>query len=640
MDNTLLVGVAVLAFLAATIAVLHAISGVGGVEKSDFALVPTESSQELKEFESGGYYPTEYSATSTAAIKAVSAPVAAIGSESEGYSAEESVSPVEGPTKSQTPNVERYSKTNVQVVGIDEPDILKINGKYAFFSSRNRVKVIDIWPPEELNLVGKLGDGGTLLLDGNTLVVITWNGMEGYDVSGEKAEKIWDVEFNGTYVDARAYKGKIYVVTRKWGLKCPYFAAKGVVIPCNRYYHPIMPIPQETTYTILKIDAKSGKIEASAATTGTYDTTVYMSENGIYFAQRIRSDQSEVFARFIIDEGEKYLPSDVVEHIKKVWGYDIGKKAKVVEIVETLEKYIRKLDENASAELYSEMQKGLEKYIEKHPELVDKTGIAVFNLDNLDVVAGGTVPGHLLNQWAMDEYNGYLRVATTVTYNWRDHVGNNIYVLDKKLRIVGKLEGLEEGERIYAVRFMGDKAYVVTYRETDPLLVVNLSDPEHPRVDGILKIPGYSTYLHPIGKNLMVGVGKNDRGKVKVSLFDVSDPENPEELDTYYMDAWWSDVLSTHHAFLWDPEARVIAIPAGNSYYLLGVRRKKFATNNVITFESSARRAAYVNKYLYLFSDTEVASVDEESFKVLARIKIEDWSYSPPILVGKPALPD
>ena len=316
-----------------------------------------------------------------------------------------------------------------------------------------------------------------------------------------------------------------------------------------------------------------------------------------------------------------------MEHLRKVWNYDIGKSAKLVEMEETLEKYMDGLDNKERADLYSQIQKGLEEYMAEHPEMVDSTGITWFSPNDLSVVASGTVPGHLLNQWAMDEKDGYLRVATTTTANWRNHIGNNIYVLDGEMEIIGRLEGLEEGERIYAVRFMGEKAYIVTYRETDPLFVVDLSDPKNPRVEGILKIPGYSTYLHPLGDGKMVGIGKDDDRKVKISLFDVSDPENPKELDVYHIDAWWSEAIRNHHAFLWDPKVEIVALPVGTRYYVLGIGNNEFRAERVVDMNSMARRAAYVNNYLYLFGDGSVVVVDEGDFDIVARKNIDQWNY-------------
>ncbi|MDI6884716.1 MAG: beta-propeller domain-containing protein, partial [Hadesarchaea archaeon] len=145
----------------------------------------------------------------------------------------------------------------------------------------------------------------------------------------------------------------------------------------------------------------------------------------------------------------------------------------------------------------------------------------------------GEVPGQVLNQFSMDEYQGYFRIATTT--GWMGQ--NNVYVLDGNLDIVGRLEGLAPGESIYSARFIGSRAYLVTFKKVDPLFVIDLEDPKNPRALGELKIPGYSDYLHPYDETHLIGVGKDtvDMGSfawyqgIKIALFDVSDPENPRE---------------------------------------------------------------------------------------------------------------
>ena len=184
--------------------------------------------------------------------------------------------------------------------------------------------------------------------------------------------------------------------------------------------------------------------------------------------------------------------------------------------------------------------------------------------------ASGTVPGHLLNQFSMDEHNGYFRVATTIGEPWNTETSESqIAVLEqqgRRLVEVGMVGGLGKGERIYSVRFMGDRGYVVTFRQVDPLYVLDLSDPAAPSVTGELKIPGFSTYLHPIGDGLLVGVGQDadDTGRTKgtkVSLFDVSNPAAPAELDVIVFPDAYSEAEWDHRAFLyWAPE-EMVAIP-------------------------------------------------------------------------------
>ncbi len=191
---------------------------------------------------------------------------------------------------------------------------------------------------------------------------------------------------------------------------------------------------------------------------------------------------------------------------------------------------------------------------------------------NLSFDAKGVVSGSILNQYSMDEYNGYFRVATTIsTGSWvnRDQ-HNNLYVLNMKLETVGKIESLAQGERIYSARFTGDKAYLVTFKQTDPFFVIDLKDPAAPTVAGELKIPGYSSYLHPYDENHIIGIGK-ENNTVKLSLFDVTDMSNPTEIAKYVIgeNADYSDSIALYEpkAFLFDLQKQLIVIPVSITTY-------------------------------------------------------------------------
>ncbi len=199
------------------------------------------------------------------------------------------------------------------------------------------------------------------------------------------------------------------------------------------------------------------------------------------------------------------------------------------------------------------------------------TLIHQFRLDDgtaATYVASGEVRGRLLNQFAMSEYNGDLRVATT-TDNWGDfgdQSESTVYVLRPNgtdLEVISSISGLGKGEQIYSVRFIDDVGYVVTFRQIDPLYVLDLSDPTNPVLDGELKIPGYSAYLHPVGDGLLLGVGQDatEEGRTtgtQLSLFDVSDPTNPQRISTLPIGGQ-SEVEWDHKAFLfWEPDGTIV----------------------------------------------------------------------------------
>ncbi len=178
-------------------------------------------------------------------------------------------------------------------------------------------------------------------------------------------------------------------------------------------------------------------------------------------------------------------------------------------------------------------------------------------------------PGRILNQFSMDENSNSFRIATTKGFQKQT---NNVYIFDlNSLQRTGALEGLAPGEQIYAVRFLGDRAYMVTFRTVDPLFVLDLADPSNPRVLGELKIPGYSAYLHPYDEPRIIGIGKEaiDQGDfaittgLKMALFDVSDVANPKQLHGIQIGdrGTESEVLYDHKAFLFDKAKSLLAIP-------------------------------------------------------------------------------
>jgi len=190
------------------------------------------------------------------------------------------------------------------------------------------------------------------------------------------------------------------------------------------------------------------------------------------------------------------------------------------------------------------------------------------------------VPGHVLNQFSMDEYNGFFRVATTVGNVWDGSSSNNVYILDADLKQVGAIEGIAPGEKIYSARFIGDRAYLVTFKKVDPFFTLDLSDPYNPKILGKLKIPGYSDYLHPYDENHIIGIGKETvealpeekegRGidfawyqGLKIALFDVSDFEHPKEIAKVVIGDRGTDspALYDHKAFLFDRDKHLLVIP-------------------------------------------------------------------------------
>ncbi|MFO7968410.1 MAG: beta-propeller domain-containing protein [Archaeoglobaceae archaeon] len=537
-------------------------------------------------------------------------------------------------TPSTTPS--RVSETNVQVMGIDEPDIVKTDGEHIYFSHKwkyypylleacpdcreQETKVIKAFPPESLEIEHEIDKSGDLLLSGNNLVVIDNDEITGYDIAN--AEEMWDVDLDSNMITARLYNDSVYLVTQNRIDNydpCPIrplTTTEGPVeVRCQDIYHPIQPTPVDVTYNLMKLSPQTGKIEESTSFMGTSrSSVVYMSTDAIYITYSHYEDMVDFIYNFF-KENDDLLPQRVMDKIERLRDYNISNRAKMVELDVILDQYSSSLDEEERIEFRNNYHNQLEDYREEHKRDLEKTGIAKIGLD-LELKASGKVPGRVLNQFSLDEYDNHLRIATTVGRS--SEATNDLYVLDEELDTVSSVKGYGEEERIYAVRFMGDTGYIVTFRETDPFFVVDLSDPVDPQIKGELKIPGYSSYLHPIGEDKILGLGKEDQD-VKISLFDVSNPSNPEELDKYILDEYWSDVLQTHHAFLLDQKHSVFFLPAGNNGYI-------FSYEDEIELEKAintpAVRAVYMDDYMYIIG-AEIVVFNENTWEKVNELDVD-----------------
>ncbi|NLB33827.1 MAG: hypothetical protein GX818_08720, partial [Tissierellia bacterium] len=270
------------------------------------------------------------------------------------------------------------------------------------------------------------------------------------------------------------------------------------------------------------------------------------------------------------------------------------------------------------------------------PEYSTSTVIYKFKLNDGNIVAAGQgqVPGTIINQFSMDEHKNTFRIATTTGDMWRDTSKNNIYILDENLNDLGKLEGLAEGERIYSTRFAGDRVYMVTFRQVDPLFVIDTSNPKAPELKGMLKIPGYSTYLHLVDENHILGFGYDTEenqwggtvtGGLKISMFDVTNVSKPKETFTEIIGkaGTYSELLYNHKALMFSLNKGIMAFPLSrtsdnyksdfNGAYVYNVSNDSISLKNTIShvesdiiYGNEIRRIIYMGDYLYTFSENQM----------------------------------
>jgi uncharacterized secreted protein with C-terminal beta-propeller domain len=278
-------------------------------------------------------------------------------------------------------------------------------------------------------------------------------------------------------------------------------------------------------------------------------------------------------------------------------------------------------------------------YDESADEYSVYTGIYRFSLENgAQYKSSCQIKGDILNQFSMDEYNGYFRIATS-DFNEESY----ITILDRELNQVGQLSGIGKGEDIYAVRFMGDTAYVVTFYQTDPLFVIDLSNPAEPKITGELKIPGFSNMLYPYGDDKLIGIGidgdeSSSNGKLKISLFDISDKQNPKEISkAVFSSANYSDAQYNHKAFMRFEDTNEFAIPVVSysydsanylcSFKIEGDKITQYKKYEPESKYSGVERGAYIGNTVFTLSDNAITAFDRQSTQRLSEITFSDISF-------------
>jgi inhibitor of cysteine peptidase len=430
-----------------------------------------------------------------------------------------------------------YSATNIQVEGVDEADIVKTDGEYIYLVLDNRLVIVKAYPPEEARILSEIElDGriaGILINEGRLAVFedgapVYHNELDRldldygtqqktsikvYDVSnGESPILVRDVAVDGFYFGSRMIGNYVYVIVND------FVSAGDDQVDTPRIYFPgsVEEIP-------------ASEIWHSDIPDYSYIFTTIMAVN-------IKKDAQDPAHQTLLlgNASNLYVSMDNI--------------------------YITFPSQRA--DVYN----------------TEKTAVHRVSIDGgvIEYDGSGEVPGRPLNQFSMDEHQGYFRMATTTGHVSRDGSptsANHVYILDKGLNVVGQLEDLAPGEQIYSARFMGNRCYLVTFQKVDPLFVIDLEDPYKPRVLGELKITGYSDYLHPYDEDHVIGIGKEaiaaEEGDfawyqgVKISLFDVSDVEAPKEIAKYEIGDRGTDtpILQDHKAVLFDESTNLLVIP-------------------------------------------------------------------------------
>ena len=498
------------------------------------------------------------------------------------------------------------SDTNTQVEGVDEADFVETDGQYIYVAHNGQLTIVhtDLTPASQSSLSGDVVGS---YLSGDRLTVITqtgsgwygptmrmaygywgpWNPqttLTVYDVSDRTAPAVVNqTVFDGGYQSSRAVDGVVYLVLqRSVNLPAPQYTETPVVKGEDDY-------PVGEADALLKRPWGGSEITAYR-TYETWDSYVarvgsQMADLALPHAYTVDADGTLIDLGLVAGAGEILAPhADGQQALLTVVSVDSGRSGG------GFADSIGSLVSSTGGAVY--MTPGA-LYVASSEDSYSDSGwsndtrIDRFTVAGTDIgwQASGLVSGTLINQFAMDERDGYLRVATHTSGSqlvdgvWSTRNDSGIYIFDTAgdtLDEVGRVTGLAPGEHLYAVRFIGDTGYLVTFLQTDPLFAVDLSDPTDPVLLGELIVPGFSNYLQPVGDGLLLGIGQErEPGSwnthLHASLFNVSDGTNPTQIDREFLDPgsqWsWSDAQFDHHALLYSAEDGLLVVPVAGSGY-------------------------------------------------------------------------
>ncbi|MBI4994979.1 beta-propeller domain-containing protein [Candidatus Peregrinibacteria bacterium] len=553
-----------------------------------------------------------------------------------------------------------YSSTNVQVEGVDEADVIKNDGEFIYMANGDQIKIIKAFPPEKLEESAKIEFAdknftpSEIYIDKNKLIVIgsssAFDEAKGhystktkvyiFDVSDKqnlKEER--SIEIEGWMLSSRKIGSNLYLVAN-------YSPVYGVEsLKTDAEVLEILPHFKDSADGQNKILAGCSDIKFVPE----YDRVNFMTVASI----NVENPTSQIQKEVVMGGGDTVYAS--------TGGLYVAARRYRYPLIGTFK-------------IWGGQQSNFEQ----------KTEIFRFNLENgaVKFATKGEVKGTLLNQFSMDEAGGAFRIATTAgeVWNKQNPSKNHLFILDKNDlgKVLGKIEDIAPGEKIYSMRFMGPRAYMVTFKKVDPFFVIDVSDDANPKILGELKIPGFSDYLHPFDENHIIGFGKEavdpqeidkaglgGRGfdfawyqGMKIALFDVTDTANPKMLFKEIIGdrGTNSELLYNHKVLLYDKARNLFAFPVtvaeikdkmsgqytGKEYgetifqgayvYNLDLQNGFQLKGKITNYDNSdwygdtnaIKRVIYIGDYLYGIAYGKIKAVSRDAMEEKAVLKLDD----------------
>ncbi|WP_408006293.1 beta-propeller domain-containing protein [Pseudalkalibacillus sp. A8] len=543
-----------------------------------------------------------------------------------------------------------FSETNVQLKGIDEPDLVKNDGTFLYQVLENRVVITQAYPADEMKQVSTITFPARefgpqeLILYEDRLVVIghSYKEMRAIKDSGNSASDSFLLPMNHTL--------------------------KAIIYEIKDRSNPILEREVEIEGSYVSARRSDDFLYLISSHYPNFWSLEEKENEDIDLRPRVRDSSNQKGTRYIDYERINFLPHSKDTNFTIISSIPINKPKEEANFTTYL---------GSGNQLYMSHE-NLYLAVNTYPDMSGDSQIAYspdttiykFSVDRNKVhfKYSTEIEGSVLNQFSMDEYDGNFRIATTEGDSWNEKnpSSNHLFIFDDRLKKIGEITGLAKGERIYSARFMNERIYIVTFKQVDPLFVIDASDPTKPEVKGELKIPGFSNYLHPYDGNHIIGFGHNTKlvkdasrnepivqiDGIKISIFDVSDMNKPVEKFTEIIsgNGTYSPLNHDHRALLFDKNQNLFAFPIHIYNYKEGKQADenffqgaliykidldkgfKLATSlshfqskggaDHRQWESEIQRLVYINDTIYSLSRNKILAHDLTTYKEIGELNL------------------
>lgn len=603
---------------------------------------------------------------------------------------------------------EDFSPINIQVPGLDEADIVKFSGNYVYALLRDELKIIKINPASEAEVISTItfeSQPQNIFISGNNLVVFEFTdqakvSVKVFDLANPiNPTLVRELDFEGSYREARLNGDYVYLFTdsfidyKKGKTLIPQATSQGLTLPndCSVASDCFAPevfyfdIPYNSFHyfniVAINISDKTEPISGQSYLIND-EQAIYIAQKNVYLTYTEAIDEYDLeqsVKRELILADLSTEEQNKITEIEAVADYILNTAEKKVKVAALMDNYLANLGTEEAKAIQLKISEKMKGKLMARSADTGKTTIykIALNGKNFEYRGFAEVNGQVLNELSMNEEDGYFRIATAQSSvgarlaETQSEPYSNIFVLDNELKVVGCLENLVTNEKIYAARFLGNRAYLITTKQSDPLYIISLDDPTKPTVSGALRIPDASTYFYPIDQNgyKLIGIGYNmqddDSGLIKakglkISLFDFTDLAKPKELNSAIFGDVGSDsiIFKDHKSFLYSGGKNLLSLPimlkenkqtVFSGSLIFNIIDNKFVLREKIGHispaaklssslnhdysDSTVKRSFYINDYLFTFSNKFLkinSLLDLSLVKSLALIEDEgDYIMAP-----------